>query len=77
MDHNTREQRRREMEVRVMEPHADIATSPVARTPQIGSPIIDSLAPTPPASASIGQGHRARFPGGTRGAVEIIEIRAS
>jgi len=163
MDHNTREQRRRETEVRLAESSADIATSLLARAPSIaatsmrggvlallvklrqgrprtaseresvhrivaslgklkgaamklgqhmsyfdatfpddvraalaalqthsppmsvsrvtkilrselgnaGSPIIDSLEPTPLASASIGQVHRARLPDGTLVAVKV------
>jgi predicted unusual protein kinase regulating ubiquinone biosynthesis (AarF/ABC1/UbiB family)/ribosomal protein L7/L12 len=37
MDHNTREQRRRETEVRLVESHADIATSLLARMPSIAA----------------------------------------
>ena len=37
MDHNTREQRRRETEVRLLESHADIATSWLSRTPSIAA----------------------------------------
>lgn len=37
MDHPTREQRRRETEVRLVESHADIATSLLARAPSIAA----------------------------------------
>jgi hypothetical protein len=37
MDHNTREQRRRETEVRLVESHADIATSWLGRAPSIAA----------------------------------------
>ena len=37
MDHHTREQHRRETEVRLVESHADIATSLLARAPSLAA----------------------------------------
>ena len=79
MDHPTREQRRRETEVRLVESHADIATSLLARAPSIAATSVRGgmlalrmkLRHRPRTTSERESVHRARLSERTRVAVKV------